>query len=109
MTENIRALLGISVYDTSFRGVEVKDPQYLHHLFHDTVCDQCDASGAVHVEFAVLDPEEGYVATDAMFCPLHASDGVRCILDREGLSQDHGVVASVNAWAIRYGAFAVRA
>lgn len=101
-TTEIRQLLGISEYAPLFRGVVQTDP---HHMFHDTVCDDCACPGAVYVEYTVYDSVEGYIATDAMFCASHAPAAVRCVLDREDRSHDHDTTVNVNHWAIQYGAF----
>lgn len=99
MSTEIRRLLEIADCYPDFRGEIVTRPD---HLFKDTECEECPNAGAVHVEYTVDDPEEGYVGTDAMFCTEHASAGVRCILDRADRSLDHDTTVSVNHWAIRY-------
>lgn len=106
MSTAIRDLLHIPDYAPAFRSETVTEPD---HLFRDTVCEDCTHAGAVYVEFAVYEPGEGIVKTDAMFCAEHAGDAVLRILEREDLDLDHGVAVSVNPWAITYGAFEVAA
>ncbi|MFE3052298.1 hypothetical protein [Nocardia sp. NPDC059239] len=101
-TFQVRSVLDIPDWAPRFTGIVDREAKE----FRDhPVCDCCDMFGAVYVEFTVDDPEDGWIVTDAMFCAEHASDEVRCILDREDRSIDHDTDVTVNYWAIQYGAF----
>ena len=101
-TAYIRGLLDIPAYAPAFVGEVTRTPD---RLFADAECDECEHAAAVHIEYTVDEPYEGYIATDNTFCVEHAGSGVRCILDREDRSIDHGADVTVNYWAIRYETF----
>ncbi|MET8430096.1 hypothetical protein [Nocardia sp. NPDC004860] len=101
-TRQIQHALNIPDWAPRFNGI--LDTQSFDR-FHDTECELCNRPGAVFVEYTVNDEVDGWIGTDAMYCAEHASDEVRCILDREDRSIDHDTLVWVNYWAIQYGAF----
>ncbi|MFE2994159.1 hypothetical protein ACFXG4_03995 [Nocardia sp. NPDC059246] len=100
-TFQVRSVLDIPDWAPRFTGIVDLDATE----FRGTACDCCEQPAAVYVEFTVNDEVDGLIGTDATFCAEHASDEVRCILDREDRSIDHDTDVTVNYWAIQYGAF----
>lgn len=104
-TNQVRHVLDIPAWAPTFWGYIDRDATQ----FRDTTCDCCEQPAAVYIEFTVNDDIDGWISTDATYCGEHATDEVRCILDRADRSTDHNTDVTLNYWAIQYGAFGTHA